>query len=138
MFTALRCFISEYLKRSSCFCEEVCGGFHDEAARMPLPHPSDPYINCRGLLGVLDSQRVAVIVAAINWRRSKVNDGVVSTELFIQICADGGKEIRHVAGPIGSAVYSPAIAQYNCGVLGIRDVLEFALYVEDRPLCRLF
>jgi hypothetical protein len=77
---------------------------------MPLPRASDCRIDFSGLLGRLNPQRIALIVPAANRRRSKMDDGVIATELLVQVCANGEQKIRHLARPIRGAINSSAIA----------------------------
>lgn len=110
MSAALRCLISEYLEGSGCLCKEVCRCFDNEPSRMPLPGSSDCYIDFSGLLSRLNPQGIALIVSAVNRRRSKMDDRVIATELLVLACANGGQEIRHLTWPIGGAIDCPAIA----------------------------
>src|SRR5689334_8235374 len=101
---------------------------------MPFPNSSDLSVNCRRLLGCLNSQRIAVIVASIGGWRSKMNHSMVAANLVLKIRADRSKEVLDVAGPIGRSVDRPAITQYDRGVTNVRNVLKLPLYIEDSPL----
>ena len=85
MAAALRHFGAHQFEHMRRFHEKIRRRVDNESPRVRVPDAQDPQVNARGLERGLGAQGILVVVAVVLCGRPEMDDGVVSTELGLEM-----------------------------------------------------
>lgn len=77
-----------------------------------------------------------MVVAVLQRGRTQVDHGVVPTELDLNGGSQGGPELRQRPRPVREPVNGSTITQDDGWIVAVSRGFQFALNMENRPLCR--
>ncbi len=100
---------------------------------MTLPGNSNPFVYGSGFFGVLDAQRILVVVA--DHRRAEMNHRRITTQFGFSGRSKLGEELLRRTRPVCKSIESTPVAD-DAANLGFLDEqsFQFMLYVKDRSL----